>query len=310
MKYRQGIQTIILLVTCLTLLACASTAAHYSKQSVVGANWSAQQPLVQIVTDNTQRIIGKIDWHHRRIYSRGYGKVGTQPRNVTQARLSSKQAALDDAYSTMLETIKFIQVDANDTTALYYRHSAVYQRISGMINHAEIVQVNQHHNGNYDVILSLPLSGKEGVIAALIPTRLAKVRTQNHNKGYDWQVNIPQYVLPSDYYSSVIIDARGLAYIPAAFPTIRDSHGNIIYALDTVDPNAALFMLCDYVDSMERAKQNPRAGANPLLIKAQRTGAKNSVDLHIAQRDADKLVAADSRGHFLSRARVIVVIDD
>ena len=65
-----------------------------------------------------------------------------------------------------------------------------------------------------------------------------------------------------------------------------------------------------YVHTLDEAKQNNRAGQNPLVIKARASSGGLIVsDLVLSDADADLLVAEDKIGQFLDKFNVIFIQD-
>jgi len=302
------LRIIILLLIYVNVAACASTTTQH-KGLTTDEHQAVHRStnLVQAVTDHSQRVIGKIDWQQGRIYSYGHGHMRSPaPYTVSHGR----QYALDDARATMLDVIRNLQVDAFSQASRFLRYAVINRYLNERVKQANIEHTLQYHDDDYHVTVSLPLLGDNGLTQLFIPTLLTRTREKNHlANDFYWEKYEQTNIWP-DNYSSVIIDARGLNYRPAMFASIVDKHGRSLYSLDNVDPNAAMFMLCEYTDSMHAAQRSSRAGSTPLIIKAQMAEDFSSVNYVLAQEDAEKLITADSRGRFLHTARVIVVIDD
>jgi len=299
LSHARKISSLILLLACLNIGACASTTTEHSIQ--------ADSKLIQSITDQSQQVIGKIDWLEGRIYSYGVGHMRTlAPYTVSHGR----QYALADAQATMLDVIRKLQADAFNTATIFFRYAVINRHLNERVKHANLEYSKQYSDDNYQVTVSLPLIGDNGITQIFIPTLLANTPKNNQPvRNYNWKKYGQTNIWPRNY-SSVIIDARGMNYRPAMFASIVDTHGHILYSLGNVDPNAAMFMLCEYTDSMYAAQRSSRAGSTPLILKAQATDSYSSANYILAQEDAEKLVAADSRGRFLHAARVIVVLDD
>lgn len=113
-------------------------------------------------------------------------------------------------------------------------------------------------------------------------------------------------------YSSLIIDARGLGAAEAMYPRILTRSGKVLYDIRVADPNAMLGYggkLCAYKKSIDSGKGLPRAGANPLVIKASDVSGTSGVDLVIGDDEGERVASANSETGFLAQANVIVVTD-
>jgi len=293
----QKISRFVLILTCLNLGACAST----SQRPI-----ETKSKLVETVMDTSHQVIGKIDWREGRIFSYGRGHMRTPaPHTVSPGR----QHAFADAQHTMLDVIRHLQLDVYNQAEVLFRYAVISRHLNAWIKLAKIEQTGQYGEQHY-ITASLPLTGDKGITQIFIPSYRAHMSIDTHTADYvDWQKHDQSKIWPKNY-SSVIIDARGLNYRPALFASIVDENNNTLYSLDRVDPNAALYMLCEYTDSMHAARQSPRAGSTPLILTAQASVHDSSAKYVLTQDDAERLVVADSRGRFLRNARVIVVLDD
>jgi hypothetical protein len=114
----------------------------------------------------------------------------------------------------------------------------------------------------------------------------------------------------AEKYSSLIVDAKGLGAKPALYPVIQTESGEVIYNVETADPNATVEDgLCSYNKSVEDAKKKLKTGDRPLLVKAVKVGGKYGVDIIVADQDGKKILECDKLNSFLKTANVSVVID-
>ena len=300
-RYSQKIASLGFILICLNMGACASTTTQQQ--------YSAPPPpkLVQPVTDQSRRVIGKIDWVEGRVYSYGSGHLRTPaPYTVTHGR----DYALADAQQSMLEVIRNLQVDANNKASTFFHYAVISRYINERVKQREILEREQYSENNHQVTVSLPLLGNNGITKLLIPTVLENESQKSEPTGSaEWEQYDQSDIWP-DNYSSLIIDARGLDYRPALFAAIVDENGHSLYSLNKVDPNAAMFMLCEYTDSMNAALRSSRAGPTPLILQALAPDHDPLINVVLAKTEAQRLIAADARGRFLHDARVIVVIND
>lgn len=108
-------------------------------------------------------------------------------------------------------------------------------------------------------------------------------------------------------YSALVIDARGLPVVEAMFPRILTRSGEVLYDVTIADPNATVANgLAGYGASLE---QLPRAGDNPLVLKAVDVAGGAKADLVIDDADGGRLGRANAAAGFLQQAKVIVLID-
>jgi hypothetical protein len=119
-------------------------------------------------------------------------------------------------------------------------------------------------------------------------------------------------VKAEDDYTGLIIDATGLKIERSMSPKIRRVDGSVIWAGEDANPDFVIDKgIVGYAVSMSLAKENPRAGANPLIIRAvaRYNGDNFHSDPEISVRDANLLIQEASKEGFLKKFNVIFVID-
>lgn len=111
--------------------------------------------------------------------------------------------------------------------------------------------------------------------------------------------------IPTEY-TSVIIDARGLAVTPMVFPSIFNSDGLEIFGRDYIDIRYALrYGAVTFVHTDEEALSHKKAGSNPLYCVALKEMRGCPV---LSERDARKISSSDKTLAGLKKCRVIFII--
>ncbi len=110
-------------------------------------------------------------------------------------------------------------------------------------------------------------------------------------------------------YTSLIIDASGLGLKRAMSPKIRRDDGSEVWGTVKVDADYVIdHGIVSYVDSLESAKNDDRAGDNPLVIQAIGiSGGKFLCDPVIDDNDSKYILDEDKEAHFLDKFSVIFV---
>lgn len=111
-------------------------------------------------------------------------------------------------------------------------------------------------------------------------------------------------------YTGLIIDARGWKVERSMSPRIYDERGRSIYGPQMVPANFAIEKgVVRYHTTFESALKDPRAGPNPLIVKA--TGVRGAArqDVIVSTADGEKILRENEVGHFLQRCNVIFVIE-
>ncbi|MDS4032383.1 MAG: hypothetical protein RKO66_20315 [Candidatus Contendobacter sp.] len=333
----------VLPLTLTSLLLLSTAQAQDSGVGHLSVRKEAGEPVVQTVSTLENEMIGRIDWDNKTVYAVGDGVPPTDAVNPAQARVRAKRAAIDEAMARLLETVKEVKVDAESTTRNFINENRTVQtRVSGLIKNATVAELRQASDGSYQIMMSMPMTGSEGLTASLLPTQMIRVqqaKTVTHVTHIP--LNPPQTSAPSvppagqstaaraqatpgvpsneapatlapapTIYTGLIVDARGLNPSPAAFPKLISQAGDVLYDLTIVDPNAATERgMCDYKKSLDVARQLPRTGKNPLVVKAVATSGTNQTDLVLDDETAKQVKSAETGAGFLRNAQVIVVVD-
>lgn len=114
------------------------------------------------------------------------------------------------------------------------------------------------------------------------------------------------------YYTSVIIDMRGLGMERCMAPRIRTRDGQSLWSGGSkVDEDYVITHgIASYVHSMDEAKRNARAGKNPLVLRGSPcAGNKFNTDAGLSEENASLLRDADRSSRFLDKCRVIFIVD-
>ena len=114
---------------------------------------------------------------------------------------------------------------------------------------------------------------------------------------------------PDKNYTGLIVDTKGLHIQPAMAPKLALEDGRVVYGILDVDTDwVQKNGLVAYTKSMEKAKQmGERVGENPLIVKGKKS--KFNVDVIIDKEDAAKIKYYDIKNNFLSKCKVIFVVD-
>jgi hypothetical protein len=114
-------------------------------------------------------------------------------------------------------------------------------------------------------------------------------------------------------HTSVIIDTLGLNVMRAMSPKIRAKSGDEVWGTLKMNPDEIQdHGPVAYSRTLADATKCPRAGSNPLVLKAiGRAGGTRMCDVVLADDDVAKLKASDqvSKPPFLSAMKVILVVD-
>ena len=274
-----------------------------------------------------------IDWQNGLARASGEAVPASWAKSQAQKRLSAAQAARIVAQRQLLELIQGVRINAQSTVAqAMLQDDTIRTQVQG-----RLLGVRQIGDTEY-----LP----SGIARVRIETRLNEVippqlvltadqRTASTGASpagtssaaassaaaslsgvplAEWPETprIPRGsgIEVGRAYSGLIVDARGLNLVPALAPRLIDPEGMEVYGAAYVSRE---FLLQDgmvgYAKSIETARQNPRIGASPALIRGRQAHGANPTDVSVSHEDAQALRHVGRRQSFLRQGRVIFVLD-
>ena len=113
-----------------------------------------------------------------------------------------------------------------------------------------------------------------------------------------------------NFYTGLIIDARGLGVEPVLNPIIVSEQGHEVYSPVFISREFAVQNgVCKYICSMDQALKDKRIGNHPLVFKGLRREGKPDAAIVISMSDYRLLEKTAERHRFLKECRVIIVAD-
>lgn len=253
--------------------------------------------VIQQFDEDTQ-----IDWAKNVIKVTGTGAPPDRG-NQAQRRLMAIRAAKADAFRQLAEAIYGVHVNSETVVKDFITESDLIKtKVEGLIKGAELIGEPKYmSDGSVEVEMQIKLFGKTNSVASIIkPEEIADTTPDTKLP--------PAYV--SETFTSVIVDCKGLGVLPAMSPSLIDEDGGEVYYGNLpVDPDFVINEgIVSYAGSMSEAKNNSRAGKNPLVIKAVKVLGNFKSDVVLKNDDAKKLLGADKNGEFLKFSKVIMVL--
>ena len=160
------------------------------------------------------------------------------------------------------------------------------------------------------------------LLSCFIPIACASTKISAQATGGAWgateaTVACADSVSNGALYTGLIVDASHLSdVIPSLAPKIRTEDGQIVYGARIFSTPAFREVLVqegvvEYAQApvaVDTAKTHPRYGANPLIVRAVGISPGRALGLIVSRSDAERIWAANSRNHFLEKARVVIVL--
>lgn len=254
-----------------------------------------------------------VDWAAGTISVVGEGAM-PKSGSAGQRRLMAKRAAMVDGYRKLAEVVEGVTIDAQTSVRNFETESDEIQaEVRGLIKGAQATEENITSDNVYEVRLVLPLYGANNSLASAV--LLSSLNSRRERSGT---------LLPSDEaetasgsaavsgpaHTGVIVDAAGMGAKQAMAPGIVSESGQEIYIGKVAfDEQEVLSKGCvAYAKSVAAARENGRAGSNPLVLRPKSIKGPFRADFVLKAPDAQKLIEADQRGEFLKDLAVVIVM--
>lgn len=280
------------------------------------------QGVVQKVDD-----AGVVDWGAQII--RASGIAGINPNLPPGAqRASAIEAAKLAALRNLLQAVQGVNLTSETTVRnATLENDVIQSQVSGAVRHFTIVDTRYLSDQSVEVEIEVPITG---VLAdALLPKDfgggqfLAPVYVCP-TCGQPWPAGKPvpagvQLVRADSGRANfsagsantgLVINAKGLGLVPAMAPKIINESGREIYGSRFVNREWAVkYGMAGYARDLGQARNNERAGKNPLVINALRASGPNKADVVVSDADAQRIHQAAQYQNFLEKCRVMFIVD-
>ena len=264
---------------------------------------------------------GSVNWSAGYIEAVGIGAPPDRSIGKINARPMALRAAKVDAYRNILEIAKGVQVDARTTVRDFTVESDVVNtQVEGLVKGAQVVDQQYMSDGTVEVRLRMPLYGNLSQI--VVPLAIEKRKAVPPPAPVAPAPAAPATPVPAvtappappapvaAVYTGLVIDARTIGARPAMSPRIYDEDGKEVYGSANVDREYAVQQgMSGYARDLTSAQSNQRVTANPVTVKALKTGGAGKSDLVISNADAGQIRASAENASFMKKCRVMIVLD-
>jgi hypothetical protein len=246
---------------------------------------------------------GSINWSNGKVSAVGIGAPPPDAANMAQARAMARRAAITVARRNLLEITQGVQVDSMTLVKDFVVKSDIVRTsVQGVVRNAQVVDTAYMSDGSVEVTIVMDMGG-EFSSAVLPPPPVM-------SEGLPGPVPPAGTEVPSQVFTGLVIDARGLGTRPAMAPKILDENGKEIYGSAMVDREYAVQQgMVGYAKDLSAAQGNSRVTDRPITVKALKTSGPAKCDVVISNGDAAKLAAVAENLSFLQKCRVMVVLD-
>jgi len=298
-------------VCCVSLLTLWCTFLN-TTPSFAQEFWETSQDLIE------HQANGSVNWSSGSLIAKGIGIPPSSSSSPSAASAMAGRAAKAVALRNLLELVQGIRVDSSTTVKNYVVQSDEIQaRVKGLVKNAQEMKREMFPDGSVEVTLSMDLWGDHSLLSSL--------GTSNNRIPSSGPGNPGQNSLA---YSGVVLDARGLALKPVAYPSLLDPERQaILSSKEKTRPNgssrggAQYFMLKDslplssvwsrhpVVDKKDTSPSSKLVGPRPLTIKGLAKAGVFQSDIIVSASDAKKIREDENLLKVLREGRIIIVTD-
>ena len=259
---------------------------------------------------------GQINWTSGTISARGLGVPSPKVPSAA-AEAMAFRAAQVVASRNLLELVEGIRVDSETIVENYIvKSDIIREQVSGVIRSARVTNHRKFPDGSVEVFLNMPLWGKKSLSSAL----LADQPMSSQGPSMEGP--------PTDGYTGIVIDTRGLGVQPATLPLVVDQEGQLVYGPKVVSreavekdgfvqyffagPEKDSSMLWEHLFFVSEKNKNrsvSRAGRRPLKIKGLKGRGTLHANVMISAADAHKIRSNPQLLRALRSAKVVIITD-
>jgi hypothetical protein len=268
-------------------------------------------------------VTGTLDWTRMLAGAKGSATAPKEAENTPKAHAMALRAAQKQAALNLKATLMSIRVDETATVAeLAAKKPEISERLDLILRSATVTERESLDNGAVRVALRLPLYGAFALLvlppggteksartpAAPAPGGAAPPPApEKPAKTAKETAPAPP---PSRPVTGLVVDARGLGAEPAMSPRIVDEAGAEIFGPSVFSRAAAVqngAVLC--FPAPEAALASPRAGNNPLTVKAAAVKGKGKTEIVLGRSEAKAIQNAPGAKDALRECRVLLVTE-
>ncbi|MFO7840249.1 MAG: hypothetical protein R6X08_12215 [Desulfosalsimonadaceae bacterium] len=241
-----------------------------------------------------------INWTGFTICATGRGEgqsLGQRCYDPYKAMARARQRA----YRVLLQTAKSVRLTAVKSVGAFLQNNdRLLARFENLVKKAEVTNREFLSTGPVELTLELSMTGEfASMVLPDTVTRLEAIESSQPPADKD-----------GSSYTGLLVDARGLSVSPSMCFQLLDEEGEEVYGPAYSSREHVIEAgMCRYVAGISRAKDDPRIGDNPLMIKGIRLRRPGGTDIIISDTDASRLRGEVEHLAFLRRCRVIVVMD-
>ena len=241
--------------------------------------------------------LGRVDWTNGMVEASATGTPPGHALSPAQGRALAETEAETLARNCLIGILHSIRIDSKSTVKEALQHQgAMDDLVAAVLKDSYVVEKSLLADGTVRVTVAIKLNGSFADL--VLPKTIVTIKT------------VEQSQKKEEKFTGLIIDCRGIPVSPAMVPMVIDEDGQVVYGTAYVSRDYALEEgMVAYARGLAKARDNPRVGPKPLIVKGLRTVKARSSDIIISNADAGKIKGAGSNISFLHRGRVLFVME-
>ncbi|MBW1956354.1 MAG: hypothetical protein JRI83_11660 [Deltaproteobacteria bacterium] len=253
----------------------------------------AQHPFDLI--EKTQR--GKINWSRFTVQATGTGTL-TQKQNENASALTLS-AAKDAARKNILSTLEHLRLAHHRTVfQILEKNRRITEEIEKILQNARVIAQEYLSDKTARVVMELSLLGAFSQL--ILPAELKQIESV--------KPIVPPEETPAPF-TGLIVDAAGIPMKPALVPKIVDESGKEVFGSAFASRDSAVQQgMCRWVVDVAAARQVPRVGTRPLVVKGLKIRDGEETTIVISTADAARLKSASEHLQLLRKCAVAIAI--
>jgi hypothetical protein len=240
---------------------------------------------------------GRVDWTNGVVEVWGTGMPPAQALSPAQGRALAENEAETLARDDLIGLLGSIRIDSKSTVGESLdSRGARDALVAAVLRDSYVVEKSVLNDGAVRMTVAIKLNGCFGDL--VLPKTIVTIKT------------VQQSQKKADRFTGLIIDCRGISMSPAMVPMIVGEDGQVVYGTAFVSRDQALQEgVAAYARGLAKARDNPRVGPKPLIVRGLRTVKGRSSDIVISNADAGRIKGAGSNISVLHRGRVLFVAE-
>ena len=240
---------------------------------------------------------GRVDWTNGIVEVWAGGRPPAHVLNPAQGRALAEAEAEALARDALIGLLQSIRIDSKSTVREALDHQGARDDlVAAVLRNSYVAEKSILADGTVKMTVAIKLSGSFGDL--VLPKTVVNIKS------------VEQSPKKEEQFTGLIFDCRGIPLSPAMVPMIVGEDGQVVYGTAHISRDYALEGgMAAYARGLAKARDNPRVGTKPLIVKGLRTVKDRSSDIVISNADAGKIKGSGSNISILHRGRVLFVME-